>query len=198
MKPDNSRIPTSVLDFQSSGKKLHFQYDMSVVAAAAAEKTIAQLREECARLGHRLARAQSESQTLLAELGLAQSENARVTKALARTQVESADQGRVARKEREARARAEEQLRTAQRVNRGLQAELEVVRRTLEAERRVLEAETARSVNAASMIARLRLSRNLLRTALQERVSDYASRGFGIESAISSACSISLDEQDQA
>jgi hypothetical protein len=145
-----------------------------------------------------LVRAQSESKTLLAELGLARSENARTTTALARAQVENADQELMARKEREARAGVEEQLRTAQRVNRGLRAELGVVRKTLETERRVLEAERARSVNAASVIARLRLSRNLLRTVLQERVSDYASWGFGTESAISSAYSIRFDEQDQA
>ncbi|KAJ7235296.1 hypothetical protein B0H12DRAFT_149101 [Mycena haematopus] len=119
------RIPTSVLDFQRSGGRLHFQYDITpsnrLVVDAAAE------------LNRRLARAQDEAQSLLTELGRSQEENARLAAALA-VHNKAEDQLRTA-------------LRTVQGVSRGLQTELEGTRR-------MLKAEQARTVSAVAAVAR--------------------------------------------
>ncbi|KAF7331098.1 hypothetical protein MVEN_02450100 [Mycena venus] len=179
MEPDDQspRIPTSVLDFQRSsaaggGGKLHFNYDMSAVAAAVAkdrDEEVARLREEGARLARKLAHAQKEGQSVVGELGKAQAETKRVAKELAVVQAQAAHQAAVAQKARGARVQAEEQLRTAQTFNRALQAELEATRKMFETER-------GRTLNAVTAVARLRAERNTLRDAMQARSGSHPHR----------------------
>ncbi|KAJ7124508.1 hypothetical protein C8R44DRAFT_917284 [Mycena epipterygia] len=152
-------IPTSVVDFQRS--TLHFRYDMTALAAAAASDTdeAKQLRADGARLTRKLARAQADGQRLQIELMREQGATQQLSKELATSRAHGEHAALVVQQARNARVRAEEHLKAAQSANKSLQTELEVARRTLDLER-------ARTVKAVASIGRLRAERDALKAAL--------------------------------
>ncbi|KAJ7166035.1 hypothetical protein C8R46DRAFT_1192497 [Mycena filopes] len=166
--PPSPGIPTSVLDFKRSanggaGGGLHFRYDLSALAAAAAttemdEAAMAkqQLREEAVRLARKLERAQVDRQRLVGELGVAQRENQRLTKALNGALAQNSQATLVVQRDRNERARAEHQLKMAQNANNSLLQELSAAHEALAKER-------ARTATAVASTALLRKERDVLR-----------------------------------